>query len=48
MEIGTNLLDKIPEDFVVREIFLSEKAQVEFSSVTWKIEINQPLKPTLI
>lgn len=35
-EIGTDHLDKIFEDFVVSEIFLSDIAKVEFSSAIWK------------
>ena len=35
-EIGTDLLDKIFEDFVINEIFLSDIAKVEFSSAIWK------------
>jgi uncharacterized protein len=35
-EIGTDVLDKILEDNVVDEIFLSDIAKVEFTSAIWK------------
>jgi predicted nucleic acid-binding protein len=35
-EIGTDILDKIFEDNVVEEIFLSDIAKVEFTSAIWK------------
>jgi len=35
-EIGTELLDKIFEESIIEEIFLSEIAKVEFASAIWK------------
>ena len=44
-EIGTDLLDKISEDFVINEIFLSDIAKVEFSSAIWKKVRTKDLTP---
>lgn len=44
-EIGTDLLDKIFEDFAVNEIFLSDIARVEFSSAIWKKVRTKDLMP---
>lgn len=35
-EIGTDLMDKIFDDYVIDEIFLSDIAKIEFSSAIWK------------
>ena len=44
-EIGTDLLDKILEDHVVDEIFLSDIAKVEFTSAIWKKVRTKDLTP---
>lgn len=44
-EIGTDMLDKIFEDFVINEIFLSDIAKVEFSSAIWKKVRTKDLTP---
>ena len=44
-EIGTDLLDKILEDNVVDEIYLSDIAKVEFTSAIWKKVRTKDLTP---
>ena len=44
-EIGTDFLDKVFEDFVINEIFLSDIAKVEFSSAIWKKVRTKDLTP---
>jgi predicted nucleic acid-binding protein len=44
-EIGTDILDKIFDDYVVDEIFLSDIAKVEFTSAIWKKVRTKDLTP---
>ena len=44
-EIGTDILDKIFEEYVVEEIFLSDIAKVEFTSAIWKKVRTKDLTP---
>ncbi|GAB1450411.1 hypothetical protein MASR2M47_04670 [Draconibacterium sp.] len=44
-ETGTELLDKVFEDNIIHEIFLSDIAKVEFTSAIWKKVRTKDLTP---